>query len=249
MYMSSLGEKLKAARVRAGLTQKDVEAKLGLRDLALKDYETERLKLPAPMALKFAELYGVSTDELLGTPGAEPKPAPQAVTLGRVSSLFSRQEVSLLFMDPVIRAYLEEHPEKIFDHSVFDLLTGEYSAREKKRFATELLRTLASLMGVDKRISPEESQFLRELIQSFGLEESAKGIVKMNTTRYLPEAAVFQGKPPAKHLLLWLLFLIAKSDNQINPEEVRYIEECAEHLKVNRSNYLEIKKFFVKEKY
>jgi transcriptional regulator with XRE-family HTH domain len=247
--MPSLGERLKAARARAGFTQKDVEAKLGLRELSMKDYETERLKLPAHLAVKFAELYGVSVDELLGITGAEPKPGPQAATLGRVSSLFSRQETSLLFLDPVIRAFLEEHQEKVFDHSVFDLLTLHYSPREKNRFATELLRTLASLMGVDKKISAEESQFLRELIQNFGLTEHAKGIVKMNTLRYVPDAAFFQGRPEAKHLLLWLLFLIAKSDHQINVEEIQYIEECAETLKVNRSNYLHIKKFFVKEKY
>jgi transcriptional regulator with XRE-family HTH domain len=247
--MPFLGERLKAARTRAGFTQKDVEARLGLRELSLKDYETERLKFPAHMALKFAELYGVTVDELLGTEGAEPKPGPQAVSLGRVSSLFTRQETSLLFMDPVIRAFLEEHQDKIFDHSVFDLLTLHYSARDKRRLATELLRSLASLMGVDRKVTAEESQFLRELIRSFGLEESAKGIVKMNAVRYAPDADFFQGKPEAKHLLIWLLFLIAKSDNLINVEEVQYIEECAERLKVNRSNLLHIKKFFVKEKF
>ncbi|RYZ94325.1 MAG: XRE family transcriptional regulator [Proteobacteria bacterium] len=249
MYMPSLGERLKAARTAAGFTQKDVEARLGLRDLSLKDYETERIKLPAQVALKFAELYGITVDELLGTAGPRPKEGPQSARLAEVSGLFSRGDVGLLFLDPVIRAHLEEHSAKIFDHSIFELLSLSLNAKAKRALGTEILRSLSSLMGVDQRITPEENEFLRQIIRHLDCGDAAKGIIKYTSVRYRPEEEVFRGHPEQKHLLLWLLFLIAKSDGGVNADEILYIEECAEALKVNRSNYLFIKKFFVKEKY
>jgi cytoskeletal protein RodZ len=55
--MKILGQNLKKARIQVGLTQKEVESKLGLRDFSIKDFESGRLKLPIDMAAKFAELY------------------------------------------------------------------------------------------------------------------------------------------------------------------------------------------------
>ena len=245
--MSQIGQNLKSARARAGFTQKDVEAKLGLRELSLKDYETERLKLPAAMALRLAELYRVSVDQLLGTEEAKGVSAPQAASLARVGSLFSQPEAQLLLLDPVIRAYLEGHQEKLMDHSVFELITLRFSDRQKKAFTGELLKTLVSLMGVDNKITREELSFIHGLIDSFGLDEKAKAITKVANVRYAPELEVFHDRPEAKHFLLWLMFFTAQSDGKINYEETAYTEECAEILKVSRSSYLFIKKFFVKE--
>jgi transcriptional regulator with XRE-family HTH domain/uncharacterized tellurite resistance protein B-like protein len=247
--MSSLGENLKNIRSRAGLTQKDVESALGLRELSLKDYETERLKLPAGMALKLAQLYKVSVDELLGAEPVAPVVNEQSRSLSSVGSLFSRSEISLLYMDPVIRAYLEGYRDQLLDHSPFELLTRQFTAAQRKKLAEELLRSLASLMGVDARITREEIDFLHELIQVFGLGEKAKGIVKTASARHLPDPALFRDRAEAKHFLLWLMFFVAKSDGAINEDELKFIEKCAETLKVSRSNFLYIEGFFKKEKY
>ncbi len=249
MYMSEMGPRLKAVRARAGFTQKDVEAKLGLRELAMKDYETGRIKLPAEMALNLAKLYGVTVEELLSEELNQNSSASQVLKLSHLDTFFSSSDFSLLFMDPVIRAYLEEYREQILDHSVFDLLTQSFTPRQKNALAMEMLRVLASLIGVDDKVSKEEMDFLRRLIRHFGLEERSRAILKSATVRYRPNLAHFQQRAESRHFLLWLLFFIAKSDGTITAFEMEFIEECAESLRISRSSYLFIKKFFVKEKF
>jgi len=249
MYMSDLGQRLKTARTRAGFTQKDVEARLGLRELAMKDYETSRLKLPASMALTLAKLYGVSVEELMGEGPKPERSVSQALKLSQLDSFFSPSDISLLFMDPVIRAYLEDYRDQILDRSVFDLLTLTFTDRQKNALAMEMLRVLASLMGVDDKVTKEELDFLHRLIGHFGLDERSKGILKTVSARYQPNLEPFQHRAEARHFLLWLLFFTAKSDGAISAPEMQFIEECAETLRIHRSSFLFVKKFFTKERF
>jgi transcriptional regulator with XRE-family HTH domain len=249
MYMPGLPQRLKDVRTRAGFTQKDVEARLGLRELAMKDFETGRLKLPASMALSLAKLYGVTVDELMGEAPRREASVSQVVKLSQLDALFSLSDFSLLFMDPVIRAYLEEYRDQILDHSLFDLLSRTLTPRQKYSLAIEMLRVLASLMGVDDKITKEELDFLHRLIRHFGLEQKSKVILKSAGQRYQPSFEHFQNRAEARHFLLWLLFFIAKSDGDIGPLEMKFIEECAESLRIHRSAFLFVKKFFVKEKF
>jgi len=247
--MLELGQRLKLIRGQAGFTQKDVEAKLGLRELTMKDYETGRLKLPAAMALTLAKLYRVSLEELMGEEPKQGREPTQALALSHLESFFSPSEVSLLFMDPVIRAYLDDYRDQILERSVFDLLTLKFAPRQKNALAMEMLRVLASLMGVDDKITKEELDFLRRLISHFGLNEKAKGILKTVSARHQPNLEPFQNCAAARHFLLWLLFFIAKSDGVISVSETKFIEVCAEALRVNRSSFLFIRGFFKKEKF
>ncbi len=247
--MSKIGQNLKAARARAGFTQKEVEAKLGLRELTLKDYETGRIKLPAAVALTLAEHYRTTVGELLGEDAPSQGSARQEIKLAQLAGFFSASEMNLLFMDPVIRAYLEDFREKLLDHSIFDLLCDKLTEKQKTSLALEILKVLTSLMGVDEKITREELEFLRRLTLHFGLEEKSKAIMKMASQRYLPHYASFEAGPGARHFLLWLLFFIAKSDGAITAPEFAFIEECADSLRINRSNFLFVKKFFVKEKF
>lgn len=247
MYMSSLGQNLKLARSRAGFTQKEVESKLGLRSLSLKDYETERIKLPASLGITLAKLYGVTIDVLLGNK------APSAVNLqelklAEIGQFFSPSEASLLYMDPVIRAYLEDYRDELLDRSTFDLLTSSLSVRQRLLVAAEILHVLASLMGVDEKITDQELHFLRRLIAHFGFDAKAKSILKSAATKVLPSSGLVDQKVEIRHFILWLLFFIAKSDGEINNKELDFIELCAETMRINRSNFLYVQKFFVKEK-
>jgi transcriptional regulator with XRE-family HTH domain len=248
MYMSQIGDNLKTFRTKAGYTQKDVEAALGLRDLMMKDLETERLKLPAELAIKLAKLYKVSLDELLVN-ALEKTHAPQGQQLILLHTLFAKPDIEVVFLDPVIRAFLEDYQEKVLDHSVFELLTMDLTVKQKKDFTSEVLKTLGSMMGIDGKITKEEQDFLNTMVKSFDLEERTKTISKTISHKHLPAVVHFHGKPAAKHFMIWLLFFMSQSDGQMNHEELEFIEECAEVLKINRSNYLYIKRFFVKEKY
>ena len=61
-----IGERLKELRKSKGWTQVQVAAKMGLTDSVISFYERQE-RAPSPEVLiKFAELYGVSTDYLLG---------------------------------------------------------------------------------------------------------------------------------------------------------------------------------------
>jgi transcriptional regulator with XRE-family HTH domain len=243
MYMSSIGQNLKHARVQAGFTQKEVEAKLGLRDLSMKDFETERIKLPAEMAKTFADLFKVSVSVLVT--GDESKSSTgQAKNLGQLGQLFSRGELGPIYLDPVIRAQIEEHTDKVFTHSIFELLTIEFTAHQKTRVAMEILKTLGSLMAADEKVSEEELSFLKDLIRNLELDPQSKPITKAITHQHYPSLEAFKQSSGLKHFMIWLMFLLSKSDGRVSHEEIGYIDKCAELLKINRSNYITIKNYF-----
>lgn len=244
MYMSQIAQNLKKARIQAGYTQKEVEAMLGLRDLSMKDYETGRLKLPAEMAARFAELFKVNVGMILSMEDKELNETPQTKQLSEISQLLHRGEIGTLFLDPVIRAQLEEYSDKILDHSVFDLITYSFTEKQKKSLFGEMLKILASLMGADNKISESELSFLNGLIAEMGLTDQGKSISRSITAKHTPDVKYFGHNSAVKHFMIWLLFFLAKSDGKMTHEEVAYIEECAEILKVNRSNYLSIKGYF-----
>jgi len=61
----TLGRRLARIRRERGLTQGEVAGRTGLTQVLVSDYERERLRLSAEMAVRFAEALGVSTEELL----------------------------------------------------------------------------------------------------------------------------------------------------------------------------------------
>lgn len=245
--MKNLGENLKKARIRSGFTQKQVESALGLRELALKDYETERIKLPAEMAMKLASLFHMSVEELLSGTYQSIYKINQPQKLLQVEMLFTKGDTNFMFLDPVIRAHLEEYADQILELTIFELITMNFSERQKKAFILELLKVMGSLMGADQKISPEEMTFYNGLIKHFGLEDKNRTISKSLTQRHSPDLSHFHHQPSAKHFLIWMMFFLAKSDGAIDPLELNYIKEIAETLKINRTNFVMMSKFFLKE--
>ncbi len=61
----TLGLRLAQVRKERGLTQVELAERTGLIQVVVSDYERGRLRLPADMALRFAEVLGVTVDELL----------------------------------------------------------------------------------------------------------------------------------------------------------------------------------------
>lgn len=55
---------IKAARVNAGYTQKEVHELTGIERTAIARYENNPLKIPSGVFLKLCELYGVSVDDI-----------------------------------------------------------------------------------------------------------------------------------------------------------------------------------------
>ena len=245
--MMTLGQNLKMARQNSGLTQKEVELKLGLRSLSLRDFETERIKLSADLALKFASLYHVSLDELIkGIPPLRDNTL-QSAKLTQLEFLFSKGEFDVMMLDPVIRATLDEYPDKIFDHSVFELLCMNISEKQKRDVAAEIMKSIGSLLGVDHKITEAELTFFTKLSVRFGFNENTKIVTKSLSIKLLPDVSGFHHQPGLRHFLVWVLFFVSKSEGVMGSEELEYIQECAEALRIHKSHYLGIKKYFVRE--
>lgn len=60
---------IKEARLRAGLSVRDVMEKLGVSDAAVYQWETGVTVPRVPMLLRLADLYHCTTDDLLGRNG------------------------------------------------------------------------------------------------------------------------------------------------------------------------------------
>lgn len=248
MYMNNdYRDKLKQSRERAGLTQKEVESELRLRSLSMRDYEMGRLKLPVHVAIDLARLYQVTMDELLGVERKGSNPIKRK-SLINFRSLFLGNGFGVMFLDPVLRAFLEDRQERYLDHSLFELMTESFSEKEKKELVNEIGRILFSLASTDGKISNDEVECIRVLLDAFGLANKYREIVSESNSLYLSESSPrAMERIEIRHFTIWVLFFFAYSDHNVCYEEVEYIEKIAERLRVNKSNFLFIKEKFVAE--
>ena len=238
-------EHLQKSRKSAGLTQKSVEKALKLRSLSMRDYETGRLKLPVEVAIRLSLLYRVSLNDLLGLPEHI---KDQRRGLDKFKSIFLKNKAQVLFLDPVIRAYLEDTKGDIFSLSIFDLLLKEESLKYKEDFVLEIGKILCALAASDKKITEDEIECVDYLMISLGFEKKLKAIKPFLADDYnFDKENLLHGKPHLKHFIIWILFIFAESDDCIRIEEINFIESLAELLLINRDNFLFIKKKFIKE--
>lgn len=62
----TFGQRLARLRKERGYTQSELAQKVGIIQALVSDYELDKLRLHAEMAIRFAKALGVSADELLG---------------------------------------------------------------------------------------------------------------------------------------------------------------------------------------
>jgi transcriptional regulator with XRE-family HTH domain len=233
---------LKKIREQVGLTQKQVEEKLQLRSLSMRDFENGRLKLPVTIAMKLSELYQVSIDQLVG---GRYSAARDGHGVAIVQSLFSRSEFSLMFIDPIIRAYLEDKKELAFDHSLFEIFTQEMSAAQVELIVEDLVGCLAFLASVDGKISENEVQSIKLMVEKFKLKVNLKSLIGQASAKpFFPQNI---NRIELKHFCLWTLFFFIETKVSAAKNALLYIEKLAEHLKVNRRNFIFIQNQFIKE--
>lgn len=246
MYMKKeIKEAIKDARTEAGMTQKEVEDQLSLRRLTLRDYESGRLKLPAHIAIDLAALYNVSLDLLLGL---EELTTPDNKVLSNFHSLFRGNGYEVMFVDPVLRAFLETHQDKAFEHSLFEILTLELSEKARRDIIVDIAKMLNSLAASDGVISPYEQSCIKYLLASFELQTKYRATAQAIKNEYIPtELTNGLERSEMKHFIIWLLFFFSTADGSMTYQELDYIERCAEALRVNKNNFLFIKETFTKE--
>lgn len=81
---ASFGTKLKALRTDLDLNQADVAEKLGVSQSVYGNYEQDKRRPDFETLVKICAFYHVSSDYLLGVPGAD---GPLGALLGRIRSL------------------------------------------------------------------------------------------------------------------------------------------------------------------
>ncbi len=96
----TIGERLARIRKERGFTQTELAERIGILQTLITDYECDRLRLSAEMAIRFAQALEASMDELLKP--AEPKQRrskPSRKVLRRlelIESLPSHQQQTVL---------------------------------------------------------------------------------------------------------------------------------------------------------
>lgn len=233
---------IKSSREKAGLTQAQVEGELSLRKLTLKDYETGRLKLPVEVAVKLANLYHITVDELINQSTSNKQ-------LIKLTGLFHNSDMDRIFSDPIIRSYLEPYKDQFLTMPLYDLLVINLNQKEKNEFHGELMSYLYSLVGVDGKILSTEIGFLNEVDTLGKIKTNYEIYKKFLTVPYNKKKIekVLLENLPLRQFIIWILFFLAQSDDEITPSEIIYIESVAEELKILKSNYVSIKEIFIKE--
>jgi transcriptional regulator with XRE-family HTH domain len=99
-----LGKRLARIRRERGFTQVQLAEQIGIIQSLVSDYETDRLKLSAEMAVRFALAMGVTTDELLYTSAKKTTgKAPSRKVLRRLEQIESlprrKQEALIMTID------------------------------------------------------------------------------------------------------------------------------------------------------
>jgi transcriptional regulator with XRE-family HTH domain len=105
----TLGQRLARVRKERGYTQVDLAKKVGIIQSLVSDYETDRLRLTAEMAVRFALALSVSTDELLHPKAAKKrngrKPSLKVMRrMEEIEKLPPRQQAFVLSaLDSILR--------------------------------------------------------------------------------------------------------------------------------------------------
>jgi len=236
----------KAAREHAGFTQKEVEEKLNLRALTIRDYEVGRLKLPVSVAVSLSKLYGVTLDELAGNTAAGKSLSKKTKALQNFESLFLQNSFNIMYLDPVIRAFSEDNYNNLFDNILFEALTENFTAKQKKEVVLFIGELLFALASSDDKISQEEIKCIEFLLRHFKIKTPFKTDKLFKPKKLKPVPKNIKN-PELRHFIIWVLIFFANADGELAFEEIEFIEKCAEHLKINKSNFMLIKEKFLEE--
>lgn len=105
----TMGQRLARIRKECGYTQVELAAKIGIIQSLISDYERDVLRLTAEMAVRFALVLDVTTDELLHPRAARPRATrPSLKVLRRMQQIErlppNRQALVLKTIDAFVRA-------------------------------------------------------------------------------------------------------------------------------------------------
>ncbi len=238
-----IGKILKDFRLKKGLTQKEVEARLGLRERTLFDYESSRIRVSLSVAIGLCNIYETTLESLLGLkkPNSKKSKTQDNKPNNKYMPLFQTGIASKnyyivhhkLISDPYIMTELGLN-KVIKRNSPFDSLTKKITKANKRKMTVEILKYLSSLIGADGKITKEEMELKASIIDSLEFEltdNEVRAINKAGVSLYLSNKSKELFKTKAKkRFLIWVLFLAAYSDHELAPKELTYIKKVAKSL-------------------
>ena len=238
------------ARKKAGLTQRQVEGRIGVRKLTLYDYESGRLKPPYDLLVKLANLYKSSVEDLLGLKkendkeGVDFQPSTvPLIHLGIVGNNFQRA-CGLISKDPVVLSDIGLN-EDDFHLPLLHLVTKGLTERQRRNYLIEFLKYINSLMGRDNKVSEIERSFRDSLLDGLEInltEKEKESIRRAITKTYFGKSVKdYFPRPSLKHFLIWGLYLMAYSDRYLDHRENDYIKKVGEHIKMREKDVSFIK--------
>lgn len=243
-----LTSNLKKLRKLNGLTQKQVEETIGLGANSIVNIETGRSQLSIKIAVDLANLFKCNLDDLLKiNKNSQVHNSPKIFFPLVCTGLLGKDHYLIhhsLMSDPVIMAELNLNSIKI-RRSPIDSITSNLTKAQKRGYYVELLKYVNSLIGIDKKILFEEIA-IRDSIQAglnFELTQREENSISRSLhkeyfgksiDRLFPNKAV-------KRLLLWILLLVAVSDDDYDLLEKKYIFEVSKHIGLRNQdfNYIE----------
>lgn len=235
-------EQLVSLRKKAGLTQKTVEQRLDWRQGTLYDFEKSRLKISLEAAWALLRLYDADWKDLFEAvpeqaTGMDPWVAP-LVQIGMVAQPLQAL-VEGMRQDPIIAA--EIGLEQLQTATpVLQLMLMNLTLTQRRDFFLELCRYVNSMMTADHRIRPEEKR-ARDILLDYAPmdfdERERASLLRAFECRYLGKGLEKKfPKEAQKHLLLWILYIVALSDAELNHYEEAYIEAVAENVELKKSS-------------
>jgi transcriptional regulator with XRE-family HTH domain len=107
-FLKILGTRIAKLRKEQGLSQQSVADKLGIAQQSYAHYEVGRVRMPLWMLPQIAQLFGVSTDELIGESTKSGKRGPASrlqQQIERLSSLpQAKQRLVMEMLEGVLQA-------------------------------------------------------------------------------------------------------------------------------------------------
>src|SRR5881296_81784 len=103
----TMGQRLARIRKERGYTQVALAEKIGIIQSLVSDYETDRLRLTAEMAVRFALALDVTTDELLHPKSKKKTKRPSLKIMRRMEEIEKlpprQQSIVLSALDSILR--------------------------------------------------------------------------------------------------------------------------------------------------
>ncbi len=220
-----------------GLTQKEVEAVLGLRALSIHDYEKGRLKLPMDVAIQLARLYQTDLNQLVNFEAEKKNLSVPFQLLGLQNNQMDHFS-KLVFADPIMLG-ISGRVEQDFGENCFLKILDMIPKRNHEEFFVELLCYLNSLIAADKKILNKELSFCSEILKGFSFKVSGpqrKAIQDALEQQYFGQNLEVFKQRTVKHFFIWLLILAAVVDGKLDYREMDYIKKVASHIRLPVKN-------------